>query len=283
MARYGKGKSRSLGKSTAVETAFGLLMGAVALGVIGAVAGVCVVLGGCFPTPLPADLCPPTGPTGYLAIVIDTTDKIGSRAQKEVERVLEASVNGLPVGTKLGLYLVVDETGDNPDGAARVTALCRPASGADVNIWLESKSEAEEVFQSGFVAPVRAELSGMLDVEAANTSPIVEAIQLATTDLLPFGESDAPRKIIVVSDMIQNSERFSFFRGDKWEDTKGESREALGIPLAGSRVEIVRVLRPGFWDRSPGFDTDDVNLFWRELLAAGGASEAKTIARIPAD
>ena len=265
------------------DTVLGLLLGGVAIAVIGGAGVWCFAFGGCGDDGTGSDLCPLSGPLGYAAIVIDTTDRIGPRAQREVERVLSAAVNGLERGTKLGLYLVVDQTEANPDGAERKVALCRPPSAEEANIWLESVTDAGEIFQREFVAPVQAALTSMLDVEAADSSPIVEAVQLAATDLLPFDGGEVPQKVIIVSDMIQNSRRFSFFRGDALDGLAAETRSALGIPLDGVEVQIVRILRPGFWEAGRPFDRDEVNAFWRSLLDAGGAVSAETVSTIAAE
>lgn len=265
------------------QLAAGLLMSGLATAVLGAALWALFFCDACRPRELDADLCPASGPVAYVAVVIDTTDRVGPPAQAEIGKVLDAAIDGMAAGTKLGLYLVEDQTGENPDGASRVAVLCHPGRGGDVNILTESRRDAQDLFEREFLAPVDAALTGMLAAESADTSPIAEALRVAAADLLPYGQTAAPQTVILVSDMVQNSARFSFFRGDRWDALPAAVQEALTIRFEDVEVRLIQILRPDLWEGRRPFEAADVTDFWQGLLAAGRVRRVETLAKVAAE
>ncbi|MEP2030354.1 MAG: hypothetical protein ABJI96_16790 [Paracoccaceae bacterium] len=278
MARPGFRKVKSSGG----QVVAGTLMAAVAIALIGAAIWAYTDCDTCQPRRLTNDLCPVSGPVGYVAIVIDTTDRVSPLAQTEIDKVLSALLDEMTAGTKLGLYLVEDQTEAAPDGAARMAALCHPGRPEDVNILTESRRDAQEVFQTQFLTPIDAALARMLAADSSKSSPIAEAIRVAVADLLPYGDPSAPQTVILVSDMIQNSASFSFFRGDRWQNLSTAAKESLSAPLQDADIRLIQILRPDFWKTERSFDADDVSEFWRDLLAQGQVERVERVAQVPA-
>ena len=76
-----------------------------------------------------------------------------------------------------------------------------------------------------------------------------------------------PRRIVIVSDLVQHSEALSFYRGDDWESFRASPDFArLARNLDGAEVTIVRIPRAG-----AKVDASAVDDFWVRYLDAQGA------------
>ena len=109
----------------------------------------------------------------------------------------------------------------------------------------------------------------------ASRAPIMESLQVlvAETPLLVQGNS-APgdrrdrRRIIIVSDMLQNSDVVSFYRGQEWADFQASRDFArLGRNLNGALVEVLRLPR----DEPAIRDPEAVDHFWVRYFDYQGA------------
>mgnify|MGYP001158983358 FL=1 len=115
----------------------------------------------------------------------------------------------------------------------------------------------------------------------ASRAPIMESLQalVAETPLLVQdelrGADRRPRRIVIVSDMLQNSDVVSFYRGQEWADLQASRDFArLGRNLHGVDVEILRLPRDEPAIRDPGA----VEHFWVRYFDYQGADvSARTI------
>lgn len=108
----------------------------------------------------------------------------------------------------------------------------------------------------------------------ARRAPIMESLQalVSETPLLveEANRSDQrPRRVIIVSDMLQNSEVVSFYRGQEWSDFEA-SRDfsRMGRNLFDVSVEILRLPRDEPAIRDPGA----IDHFWVRYFDAQGAN-----------
>jgi len=107
--------------------------------------------------------------------------------------------------------------------------LCKPPSGEDANQLYENPKLLEQRFRERFVQPLEATLNRLLRSEPANSSPIMESLQSLVTRALLSSRDERPLRLVVISDLLQHSETFSFYRGDRWKDFEG-SRKVERVP-----------------------------------------------------
>jgi outer membrane protein OmpA-like peptidoglycan-associated protein len=115
----------------------------------------------------------------------------------------------------------------------------------------------------------------------SSRSPIMESLQalVAETPLLVedgLRASDRrDRRIVIISDMLQNSDVVSFYRGQEWDDFQASRDFArLGRNLHGAAVDVLRLPRNEPAIRDPGA----VDHFWVRYFDYQGASvRARTI------
>jgi hypothetical protein len=211
-----------------------------------------------------ATLCPLDGATGALAILLDMTDPLGATQSINLQAELSEFVMESPSGTLVGLGRVSDQPGDL--GAAFVA--CRPLTGAEGGDVTRNSKMLEERFQDRFMKPFRAEVSSLLDAKEASSSPIMEALQalLGGMRATPTQEG-SPRRVVIVSDLLQHSDAMSFYRGDDWQSfAASPAFSRLAHTLEGTGVTLIRVPRPQA--RADAAAVDD---FWVRYLEAQGA------------
>jgi hypothetical protein len=211
-----------------------------------------------------ATLCPKAGATGELAILLDITDPLGATQSLTLRAALDRMVEASPRGTLVALGRVSDQPGEL--GAAYV--LCRPMTGAEGGELTRNPRQLDQQFQDRFLQPFEAELSGMLDAGEAKRSPIMEGLQALLAGTAAKGVTvDGPRRIVIASDLLQNSDAMSFYRGNDWASFKASPDYArLAKNLAGAEVTIFRVPR-----QDAKVDPAAVDDFWVRYLDAQGA------------
>ena len=147
-------------------------------------------------------------------------------------------------------------------------ARCKPATGEKANELYQNPRIIEERYREEFLEPFEAILSAMLDSPAAERSPILESLQALLVSAPGFVDASYPRRVIVVSDLIQNSAAFSFYRGDTWgRFIRSQDAERLAGRLRGVEVEICRIPRPGAKVNKAVVDD-----FWVNYFDRAGAS-----------
>jgi hypothetical protein len=107
-------------------------------------------------------------------------------------------------------------------------------------------------------------LDGLLAAPEADSSPIMEALQRFLA-AIP-GWNEAPARVVLVTDLVQHSDVFSFYRGGDWESFRASgAADRLARSLDGVEVAILRFPRPAVSQAT----VDD---FWVRYLDAQGAA-----------
>jgi len=214
-------------------------------------------------------LCPKTsGSAAGLAVLLDLTDSLNPVQHNRLRGLLDSRIDDARQGTLIAVGAV------RVDAAERgaVFARCKPATGKEASEIYQNPRMIEERYREEFLEPFEAIVSAMLDSSAAERSPIMESLQALLVSAPGFVDASYPRRVIIVSDLIQNSEAFSFYRGDTWRRfVRSQDAERLAGRLRGVEVEICRVPRPG-----AGVDKAAVDDFWVNYFDRAGASRVRT-------
>ena len=124
-----------------------------------------------------------------------------------------------------------------------------------------------EKYEKGFRQPFAASLEKMLKAERADRSPIMESLQAALAATPGFLDAEYPRRVIIVSDLLQHSAVFSFYRRDTWRRfQRSRDFERLARTLPGVAVKILRLPRP-----KAKIDPAEVEDFWANYFDQTGA------------
>ena len=252
-------------KSSWIETVFGVLMILVALGVLIAIGVYSYKLSRS--SGLTVDLCPVEGPVAHLAILLDTTDPLTRTHLQRARQIIEGEIDAAATGTRVSFSTV------NPDSGVRQSAffsICKPPSGREASQFTENPRMIQDRFKAEFLDPVETALSSLLTIPEAASSPIMEGIQEFASRIPEFTTTDSPRELVIMSDLMQHSTSFSFYRGENWKsfaDADGTAR--FGFAFSNASIKILWIPRvvektavvDDFWVRylmMQGFDSTEV-------------------------
>ena len=212
-------------------------------------------------------LCPKDGPPkGVTAVLIDTTDPMSPIQQATTRAELENVRLDVPRHGAFEIYRVgVTQAGIHEP----VFKGCNPGTPEEINMLVESERHGRKRWEEGFKAPLDAVFQESLQSTGASNSPIIESLQAVAAQAFSSNQlDDVSKKLIIVSDMLQNTPILNHYRGsldyEAWQESLG-----AGSPLAhlaGVEVKILYLTRP---------DTPQGGkhvLFWENYFEGHGAN-----------
>jgi hypothetical protein len=215
----------------------------------------------------PKTLCPTTSQVaGHTIVLIDRTDPFTDSQLARIRQTIARVRAGLAVHARLSIHLL---TADPTAAATPVFDLCNPGDGSTIDPLTGNPRRAQERYQTEFGAPLDRVLTELATPQDAPRSPIIEAVaQLGwATD---FSPNTPNRRLVVVSDLLQNTADASFYRRiPDIEDVlrSPAGRRLLAAGFKGMRIELVRLRNPeAALHRGP-----NVLAFWLQLLRSAGA------------
>ncbi|MCY4237087.1 MAG: hypothetical protein OXC93_01815 [Rhodospirillaceae bacterium] len=211
------------------------------------------------------NLCPAkSGPAAGLAVLLDLTDPLENVQIERLRGILDRRIAEAVPNTLIAVGAVHADTGAR--GAD--FALCKPESGERANEIYENPRMIAERYRKKFRLPFDKILERMLRSPKADSSPIMESLQALLVGTSGFVDAKYPRRVIIVSDLLQHSAAFSFYRRDRWATfVRSPNAQRLAGRLNGVVVEICRVPRPNA--RIKKAEVDD---FWVNYFERAGAS-----------
>ena len=213
----------------------------------------------------PDSLCPTDGEYPRTAILIDSTDSLSTSQVKSIREEINALRNRLALNEWVGIF-VLDE--DDLTLPAPVVALCNPGNESTANPLYENPMQIQRRFDQEFRKPIEEAVEELADLPPKPTSPIFEMVRAVALDR-DF-DSTRKRRLIVISDMLQNTAVYSHYRGDadfeRWQGTN-HAKEFLQLSLLGVEVEILYLKRP----EVRSLQTHGHVAFWESYFDAVGA------------
>lgn len=187
--------------------------------------------------------CPDTGPSALTAIMIDATDRIGAISRADVLARLDEYVSGSRKNEMVVGYEAKPVGAEVEDPLLTV---CHPGDPEEADPFRESEQLIRRRLEQQFRHPLDTLFKDLLNREEAPTSPLMESVQSVAVSLLARGEhAELPKRLILVSDLMQHTENLSFFRRPpNYEEFGGTfGADALSTDLRGTAVEILFVQR----------------------------------------
>jgi hypothetical protein len=218
------------------------------------------------------DLCSTRGLLqGHTVLVIDKTDKWTDQQASDVKKEIFRVADAIGKFQKLSVYFL----DSSPAGFNRVFTICNPGNPKEWP-WYFGIYKGFAVSRTEFVQryerPIREKIPTLTEPNESPHSQIAEAIaHIVRQD--DFKTELPNRSIYLISDMRQNSDDFSFYRGDhddveklidreSCDLLKGTSARVFFVPhLKGANVRE-RTVRDAWTDR---FTSCDIGLAWQSL------------------
>lgn len=256
-----RSRRRRRGGGEGWTIALGVLAGVVALGVLGGM----MYLNATVERPPVLDqatLCPVTGPASITVVLVDASDPLPDVARTQVATALTDLADDLPTHGLLELRLL-----DPSDPQGRVVfSRCNPGTGDGLSEWTANPEAAKRRWIAEFRDPIRAVLAEGLPQIGGDVSPIMASIQRIAVDRFD-GEAmrTRPKRLVIVSDMVENTADYSQYRGDLGFARYASSVAAktMATDLRGAEVTVYYVQR-----LSPGLDSAEHIRFWTDWVTA---------------
>lgn len=215
-------------------------------------------------------LCSENGSVGNIVMLLDVTDPVAPVQQRKIRSRLLAKETEAHAGTLFTVGLVHP----NLDQQGVQFFMCKPRPGDDANELYENPRLIKERYNEKFKMPLEEMLSNMLTSSSSRSSPIMESIQATLADTPNFGANRYPRRLILVTDLLQHSPVFSFYRGETWKsfENSPDFQRLSSKSLGDTHVEILQLPRA-----EAMVDWEEVEHFWVNYFEIQGAVEVEPI------
>lgn len=214
----------------------------------------------------PETLCAEAGPGALTVILVDATDPISPLQRASIENQFAKLQSSIARGERIDIYEIRDaEAVLQPR-----LGLCRPQSAAEVNEMTGNKSIAQRRFDERFRTPFDEVVDAMLERPEGATSPIMEAVQGATVASLSKWTTAQSKRLVVISDMLENGAGGVHYRGAPTMEAfkRDAAYDRVRANLKGVSVEIWYLRRDA---GAPVQGRAHIE-FWSDYFADQGAS-----------
>jgi hypothetical protein len=215
----------------------------------------------------PITLCPiEGGPSAYTAIVIDRTDSFGAISKADIEVQIKDLLNSVAKNEQVSLF-VVEPVEKAP--LRSVISVCNPGDPSKADPLTQNPELIARNWRSKFQEPLDALLNNLLIEKEASLSPIMESIQsVSITALSGKEKSSRPRRIILISDLLQNSKSWSLYtqKPDFNSFSKDASTRGLNPVLSGVTFQVLYLQR----ETKNQIKDKELHRFWVSWIEAFG-------------
>jgi hypothetical protein len=204
-------------------------------------------------------------------VLLDVTDNLTLQEKQAVinnfqDLVLQAAPN-----TSFEVFRVQDISGSllAPVGGA----FNQVQGTAEANPLVSNPQQQRKIWLDDFKQPLMEALETAISAESADRSPIMESVQsVALTSLLTPHAKTLPRRLVLVSDLLQHTSEFSFYRSiPDFPSLSSDSNYAkIKTNLVGVEVELW-VLRNHTKDATQLAD------LWRRIIFDQGGNVSRIV------
>ena len=214
------------------------------------------------------DNCPEDGDrAGQIAILLDPSDSLTNVQQSVTPRILEVIEADAPETTEIRVYTLARAGRGDTASAFRV---CVPTHPDDVSAMTGNPRIAARKYDE-FQSSLTESLSAALNSRADDVSPLIEGIQVSVVNAFQPRISSMPRQLLIVSDMLRNSDAASFYGGaspDFGDLARNPDYGTLRVDLSGVEVSVFLLARGGEAGRIQG---GGMTRFWEDYFLDQGA------------
>jgi len=217
-------------------------------------------------------MCPIGQPSSdVFAVLVDSTEALPEKSARQAVIKVRNTMDSAPINSKITLYSV---RSGNESHAVPIASICKPDTGASASVLTANPTLMARNYQK-FIDRLDQHLASLVGQAGSDTSPIIESFQSAVIESFEGNPNTGGKSIIVISDMIQNSDLYSFYRvkpdfRSYLAQSRSTGRGALS--LRGIKVEVLLV------PRTPPIGTrQDLVRFWSEFLSEYGALSGSSL------
>jgi hypothetical protein len=212
--------------------------------------------------------CPKSGATSVTALLIDATDNLSVQQKQAFLSAFQSLRDSIPLSGRLDLYFIHNT---QTSLLKPVVSLCNPGHGAEISELVGNPRHVEQTWQDGFGQPLEREITQLLNASPEKESPILESIQsVVLTSLSAPIDRDKPKKIIIVSDLMQHTSNASLYRGTPAIESiiQNKSFTRMKSDLRDIDISVWMLARDNALSRSKLVE------LWQRIFAEQGAQNA---------
>ena len=191
--------------------------------------------------------CPLDNQYARTVILIDTSNALNEYQIASMFENIEALWRKLELDEWLGVFFV---DGNDHSFPKPVIARCNPMGESKWDWVFDHPDRKRRKYEEKFKKPIRDALEQLLKKPEQRTSPIMEMVA-AVARYHEFDDSTQKRRLIIVSDMLQNVPKYSQYGKpivsheyyDNWKDSDYAQNVLQRGLLQGVDVEILYVKR----------------------------------------
>ncbi len=203
--------------------------------------------------------------SAHTIVVLDKTDSLSINQQRFMLNYLSKEKDKLRTSEKFSVFTLTENAYMNPEP---IFSKCNPGTGENANKLYQNPQKIQMRFDRFFSKPLKENMNSMLSDNTGSKSPIFEMIgELSFRD--DFGEETKERTLIIFSDMMHHTLKYSHYRNTI--DYKYFSKESYADEVAASlnsvNVKIVYLLR----DKLESIQGKRHLLFWEDYFEDMGA------------
>lgn len=219
--------------------------------------------------PIKTTMC--SNPSAITVVIIDTTDPLSVYQLNVIKNKMRTLKDGLKPGEIIAIYGVPIVNKFTPDTHVEpFLKMCTPENGTNTSPLTGNPAKAKKNWDKEFSTPFDDKISQIYKATVSELSPIIETIKyVSSLEFSQYSENDIPKKLIIISDMLQNSELLSQYKTTDSFDSfsKKDSYQFARTNLSGADVTIYYLRR----SNSKKQGKDHV-LFWNQFITNNGGT-----------
>lgn len=204
----------------------------------------------------------------HTILLIDQSDPFSENDLSWVDELIDAEARALP---RFGRLTVILPNSESPFDPKTLYAKCSPGSVEDANPILQNPRMIDDTWREHFYKPLTGIVGETLQTKNQPSSPLFEALY-AIGDRADFQANRKNRRLVIVSDLMQHSEGFSFYRSGADYAAYEGSELTNQVPQFEGVDVTARIVPRQQYDLPMG----DVKAFWRSYFNQTGASFGST-------
>jgi hypothetical protein len=192
-------------------------------------------------------LCPQNrAPASLLVVMVDTSDSLNIIQRTAITNQIQQAISVVPDHAEVQLYTIGPITNSLLEPQVTV---CNPGNGKGVSELTSNPQLIGKRWKKKFIEPLNKQLDEMLRGSESDDSPIMESIQSVGVNVFdkPALHDLPDKRLVIVSDMLQNTAGYSQYRSDESYSRFRASGYSLKVrpDLDGVNVTILYLRRAG--------------------------------------
>ena len=200
-------------------------------------------------------------PKSHTIILIDQTDKLSDRCTKQLKEIFDKLPETIKPKETISIFSIYNNSDIT---ITPILSLTNP--GKNANQWYENIKHKREVFEKEFLTPLIKTTNGVNTKQESISSPIIETIN-NLIEWHKFSCKIPNRKLIIFSDMLQNSSHCSDYPSSKIVHPISE-----GCPKLNNMDNIIVVVYYILRQDKKHLQTQKHKKRWEKLFSDANAS-----------